>query len=147
MREVCARLKAPKKVTEETARLVLLHMYDVDCRARESKIRRMIVSNRDIFFKLVELKQADFSACRDVLSEAPVITKWREIYGEMMKEGVPFNLRELKVKGDELIAAGIPKEKCGKVLDRLLLECAVLPQLNEKNKLIITAKRILRDIN
>ena len=107
----------------------------------------MIVSNRDIFFKLVELKQADFSACRDVLSEAPVITKWREIYGEMMKEGVPFNLRELKVKGDELIAAGIPKEKCGKVLDRLLLECAVLPQLNEKNKLIITAKRILRDIN
>ena len=70
-----------------------------------------------------------------------------EIYGEMMKEGVPFNLRELKVKGDELIAAGIPKEKCGKVLDRLLLECAVLPQLNEKNKLIITAKRILRDNN
>ena len=146
-REICARLKAPKKVTEETARLVLLHMYDVDCCARESKIRRMIVSNRDIFFKLTELKQADYSACRDVLSEAPVITKWREIYGEMMKEGVPFNLRELKIKGDELIAAGIPKEKCGKVLDRLLLECAVLPQLNEKNKLLITAKRVLRDVD
>lgn len=144
--EICSRLKVPKKLAEETVRLTELHMYDVDCKARESKIRRMIVSNRDIFFKLAELKQADYSACRDDLSEAPVITKWREIYNDMVAEGVPFNLRELKVRGDELIAAGIPKDKCGNVLDRLLLECAALPQLNERNKLIITAKRVVREI-
>ena len=64
----------------------------------------------------------------------------------MVSEGVPFNLRELKVKGDELIAAGIPRAKCGAVLDRLLLECAALPQLNERNKLIITAKRVVREL-
>lgn len=145
-REICERLKVPKKLADETIKLIELHMYDVDCKARESKIRRMIVSNRDIFFKLAELKQADYSACRDDLSEAPVITKWREIYGNMVAEGVPFNLRELKVKGDELIAAGIPRAKCGRVLDRLLLECAALPQLNERNKLIITAKRVVREI-
>ena len=145
-REICARLKVPKKLTEETVRLIELHMYDVDCKARESKIRRMIVSNRDIFFKLVALKQADYSACRDDLSEAPVITKWREIYGNMVAEKVPFNLRELKIKGDELIAAGIPRDKCGKVLDRLLLECAAFPQLNERNKLMIIAKRVVRDV-
>lgn len=145
-REICSRLRVPKKLTEETVRLIELHMYDVDCKARESKIRRMIVSNRDIFFKLAELKQADFSACRDDLSEAPVISKWREIYQNMVSEGVPFNLRELKVKGDELIAAGIPRAKCGAVLDRLLLECAALPQLNERNKLIITAKRVVREL-
>ena len=145
-REICSRLRVPKKLTEETVRLIELHMYDVDCKARESKIRRMIVSNRDIFFKLAELKQADFSACRDDLSEAPVISKWREIYQNMVSEGVPFNLRELKVKGDELIAAGIPRAKCGAVLDRLLLECAALPQLNERNKLIITARRVVREL-
>lgn len=145
-REICSRLRVPKKLTEETVRLIELHMYDVDCKARESKIRRMIVSNRDIFFKLAELKQADFSACRDDLSEAPVISKWREIYQNMVSEGVPFNLRELRVKGDELIAAGIPRAKCGAVLDRLLLECAALPQLNERNKLIITARRVVREL-
>lgn len=145
--EICERLKVPKKLAEETVRLTSLHMYDGGGNVRESKIRRMIVSNRDVFFKLVELKQADYSACRDDLSEAPAITRWREIYGEMIKEGVPFNLRELKVRGDDLIAEGIPKAKCGKVLDRLLLECAVLPQLNERNKLIITAKRVVRDID
>ena len=145
-REICSRLRVPKKLTEETVRLIELHMYDVDCKARESKIRRMIVSNRDIFFKLAELKQADFSACRDDLSEAPVISKWREIYQNMVSEDVPFNLRELRVKGDELIAAGIPRAKCGAVLDRLLLECAALPQLNERNKLIITARRVVREL-
>ena len=145
--EICERLKVPKKLAEETVRLTSLHMYDGGGNVRESKIRRMIVSNRDVFFKLVELKQADYSACRDDLSEAPAITRWREIYGEMIKEGVPFNLRELKVRGDDLIAEGIPKAKCGKVLDRLLLECAVLPQLNERNKLINTAKRVVRDID
>ena len=144
--EICARLKVPKKLAEETLRLIALHMYDVGCNARESKIRRLIVSNRDIFFKLAELKQADYSACRDDLSEAPVITRWREIYGNMVAEGVPFSLKDLKVRGDELIAAGIPREKCAKVLARLLSECASLPQLNERNKLIITAKRVLRDV-
>ena len=83
---------------------------------------------------------------RDDLAEAPVITKWRSIYSDMLKEGVPFSLRELKVRGDDLIAAGIPEAKCGKVLARLLSECAVLPQLNEKNKLIITAKRVVREV-
>ena len=145
-REILQRLKAPKKLVEETARLTALHMYDADGRARESKIRRLIVENRDIFFKLAELRQADYSACRDDLAEAPVITKWRSIYSDMLKEGVPFSLRELKVRGDDLIAAGIPEAKCGKVLARLLSECAVLPQLNEKNKLIITAKRVVREV-
>ena len=144
--EICARLKAPKKLTEETLRLIELHMYDVDCKARESKIRRMIVSNRDIFFKLAELKQADYSACRDNLAEAPVIAKWRKIYGDMVAEKVPFNLRELKVRGDELIAEGIPREKCGKVLSRLLLECAAFPLLNDKKKLLLIAKRVVREI-
>ncbi|MCD7729636.1 MAG: HD domain-containing protein [Clostridia bacterium] len=145
-REVLCRLKAPKRVTEETARLIALHMYDYDLAARETKVRRMIVANKDIFFKLMELKQADFSACRDDLSEAPAVKKWREIYQEMVKEKVPFNLRELNVKGDALIAEGIPAARTGEILHRLLMECAVVPSLNERSKLISAAKRINREL-
>lgn len=144
--EICARLKVPKKLTEETVRLTALHMYDCAGNTRESKIRRVISSNHDIFFKLLELKQADYSACRGDLSAAPSVTKWTEIYKKMTEEGVPFSLRELKVKGNELIAEGIPHEKCGKVLEKLLSECAVLPVLNEKSKLIAAAKRIAATI-
>ncbi len=146
VREICARLKVPKKLAEETARLTALHMYDCAGNARESKVRRMIVRNRDIFFKLTELKQADYSACRDDLSEAPSVTRWREIYQAMLAEKVPFSLKELKVRGNELIAAGVPREKTGRVLEALLAECAVAPQLNERKKLISAAGRIAKEI-
>ncbi|MCD8308758.1 MAG: HD domain-containing protein [Clostridia bacterium] len=145
-REALARLKAPKKITEETVRLINLHMYDCNLAARESKVRRMIVANRDIFYKLLELKQADFSACRDDMSEAPAVKKWREIYQRMGEEKVPFTLRELNVRGNELIAAGIPAEKTGVILNKLLLECAVVPAINERGKLIAAAKRIYKEL-
>ena len=122
-------------------------MYDMDCRARESKVRRIIINNRDIFEKLLELKQADFSACRDDLSPAPTVVRWRAVYEKMQSEGVPFSLRELKVRGGDLIAAGVEEKYCGKVLSKLLSECAVLPQLNEKSKLTAAALRIFRELS
>ena len=41
-RTVLERLKAPKKQAETVARLIGTHMYDLDGRARESKIRAFI---------------------------------------------------------------------------------------------------------
>lgn len=145
--DICLRLKVPVKLREEVVRLVRLHMYDMDCRARESKVRRIIINNRDIFEKLLELKQADFSACRDDLSPAPTVVRWRAVYEKMQSEGVPFSLRELKVRGGDLIAAGVEEKYCGKVLSKLLSECAVLPQLNEKSKLTAAALRIFRELS
>ncbi len=146
-REICQRLKAPKKVTEDTVRLISLHMYDFAGNTRESKVRRMIVNNIDIFFRLTELKQADYSACRDDLSEAPSVARWRGIYEEMVKDGVPFSLRDLKVKGNELIAAGVPKQLTGRVLDSLLSECALLPRMNERERLITAGVRIASQLS
>ena len=142
--EICRRLKVPKKLAERTVRLVRLHMYDLDCNARESKVRRLIINNFDIFEELLQLKQADFSACRDDLSVAPTVKKWRAVYDDMKKEGVPFSVGELNVRGGDLIAAGVPAKNCGRVLQALLSECAMLPALNERPRLIAAAQRIAR---
>lgn len=133
---ICARLKVAKRLTAETVRLTRLHMYDLKGDARESKIRKLIVDNLDIFDKLLFIKQADFSACRDDLSEAPCVMKWRNVYGEMAEEGAPFTLKQLAVKGDELIAAGLPAASAGTVLKRLLYDCALNPALNDKKTLL-----------
>lgn len=146
VRAICARLKAPKKLTDETARLTALHMYDTDGKMRESKVRSLIVKNIDIFFKLLELKRADYSACKDDLSEAPSAVRWRKIYETMRSENVPFSLKDLKVRGDELIAEGVPAEKTGRVLEALLAECAILPSLNEHDRLLSAAKRIEKEL-
>ncbi|MDE5943339.1 MAG: HD domain-containing protein [Clostridia bacterium] len=140
--EILQRLKVSKKVIREVTRLCSLHMYDTRCDARESKIRKFIVRNQDIYERLVMLKQADYSACRDDMNEAPCVTKWQEIYARMKEEHVPFNLRQLNVKGDELIAAGIKKQEVGTVLASLMEDCALDGSLNKKKKLLKRAVKV-----
>ena len=134
--EVCTRLKVPKKLTAEVVRLCATHMYDMRCDARENKIRKFIVRNSDILEKLLLLKQAAYTACRDDFAEAPCVAKWKGIYENMLRDGAPLYLKDLAIKGDELAAAGIPNEKIGKVLSLLLSDAAIWPQTNKKQKLL-----------
>ena len=142
---VCARLKVPKKLTAEVVRLTGLHMYDLKCDAREGKIRKLIVANKDIFDKLLLIKQADFSACCDNSDEAPCVTKWKGIYEKMKKEGAPTELKELAIKGDEVMAAGVPAKLVGKVLEELLVDCALNARLNDKKTLLGRVEKGIRE--
>ena len=143
--KVCQRLKVSKKLTEEVKRLCRLHMYDLKLDTRKNKVRKLIVENLDIFDKLLEIKQADFSACTDDTNEAPCVTKWKKIFKEMKEEGVPFSLKELNVRGDELINVGVPPREAGTVLNSFLYECVVNPALNDKKTLLMRAEKLKFD--
>lgn len=134
--EILTRLKAPKKLTEETERLVLYHMRDYNLSMRQSKVRRELVRCAAFLDDLFALKQADFSACKDDLSPAPGVVKWKKIYAEMQREGVPFSLKELKVNGNDLTMYGIEPKKTGHVLNCLLDDCVLNGALNNREKLL-----------
>lgn len=140
--EVCARLKVSKKLTEQVVALTALHMYDLRCDARESKVRKFIIMHLKYFDELMLLKQADYSACRDDLSPAPSVVKMTGVLQKMKEEGVPLCLKELNVRGDELISSGCPKELTAKTLEGLLLACAAGQVKNEKQSLITYAKKV-----
>ncbi|MGN1077610.1 MAG: CCA tRNA nucleotidyltransferase [Candidatus Gallimonas sp.] len=118
--QILSRLKAPKKLTQDTQTLVLLHMKDFDLKMKESKIRRTAVEYDPLMEDLLALFQADYSACKDDLSPAPVAVKWRSVLDRMKKEGAPRNLKELAVKGGDLIDAGVPPVQTGRALNDLL---------------------------
>lgn len=141
-RAILTRLKAPHSVTERTARLVLLHMRDVDGEMREGKIRRELIDMLDVFFDLLALKQADYSACKDKCDPAPVVQKWEAIYAKMCEEGVPFTPSRLAVNGREIQAAGVHPEKTGEVVRALLLYCAEDGRRNEKNGLLARIEKL-----
>lgn len=141
-KEVCSRLKVPKKLAEETVKLVELHMYDMRCDAKENKVRKFIIENYAVIDKLLLLKQADFSACADDFGIAPTVEKFNAIIGKMREEGVPFNLKELNVRGDELIALGLPAASVGSVLQSLLKDCAINAVKNEKELLLSRAQKM-----
>lgn len=140
-RAILTRFKAPKKLTEEVCALVRLHMRDYDLQMREGKLRREFVQNYPLLPKLFFLKQADYSACKDDLCEAPVLIKWNALLEKMKSEGVPFTLPELAVNGDDLLAAGVAPQEVGKTLGELLFACAQDGKLNTKEKLL---KRLAR---
>ncbi len=135
-RGIMARLKAPKKLTEETVRLVALHMRDYNLEMKEGKVRRELVESYPLLPKLFALKQADYTACRDDLSPAPGVVKWQAVLGKMRAEGVPFTLADLAANGNDLLAAGVPPQDVGAALRGLLLFCSQDGSRNQKEKLL-----------
>ena len=107
--EILTRLKAPAKETNLICELTLWHMYDYDLHTKENKLRKFMVSHADILNDLLLVKQTDYSACKDDLSPAPCVVKWKELIGKMREEGAAFSLKELRVNGNDL--AGVIEDK------------------------------------
>ena len=135
-RNILNRLKAPKKTVERVCALVKWHMYDLDCKTSEHKLRRFLVERYELLEDLLPLKQADFSACMDDLRDAPTCLRWRELLDTMQKEHVPFTLKELAVKGNDLLTLGIAPKHVSAVLHALLMHTACTPKDNEKERLL-----------
>lgn len=142
---VLARLKAPSALTEETCALIKLHMRDFDLSMRESKVRREIVRDYAVLPKLFALRQADFSACRDDISPAPGVVKWRGILETMRAEGVPFTLKDLAVTGSDLQALGAHGAGISAMLRELQDYCTADGSRNTRERLLQYAKTHLRE--
>ena len=140
--DILTRLKAPKALTEETRALVALHMRDYRTDMRESKVRREIVRDRPLLEKLLALRQADYTACRDDPSPAPGVVKWRRILEQMRAEGVPMCIKELAIGGDDLAAAGVPARRIGPLLNELLAYCTQNGALNTRERLLHRVRRL-----
>lgn len=144
--EILTRLKAPKKLIEETAALIKAHMRDYNLAMKESKVRREIVKDYPFLEKLFALKQADYSACKDDTAPAPCVTKWRKAMDKMRKEGAPFTVKELELNGTDLIGLGLKPEAIGTVLNELLLYCAQDGRRNERGALLKHIENIYKDM-
>lgn len=138
--DILTRLKAPKKLIKRIPALIEWHMYDFDCNTKESKLRRFFVSHYDILEDLLKVKQADFSACMDDISEAPTVRRWKTLLIKMKAEGAPFTIKELALSGRDLSTLDIPKNQYSAVLEKLLLHTCCNPKDNQKDRLLTLAK-------
>lgn len=135
-REILRRLKAPKRLVEQTAKLVELHMYDFNCKTGENKLRRFFATHAERLDELLLVKQADFSACTDDVSPAPTCTRWRALLTEMQKEKAPLRIKELAVSGKDLLEVGFPASRIASILQQLLLHAVCEPKDNRKERLV-----------
>ncbi len=142
VRRALSRLKAPKKVIDETAQLTALHMYDFNCQTGENKLKRFFVSYLPLLNRLLALKQADFSACTDDFSPAPTCVRWRALLAALKAENAPLTCKELAVSGKDLIDDGIEKSRVSDVLQKLLYHAVCNPKENVKERLKKLARKL-----
>lgn len=131
------RLKADNETILNVVRLIAHH--DDAIPLTEAGVKRALNSlTVSGFFDLIKLKRADNSAKGDLakfrLGEAE---RLYEIGQKVIKENQCFSLRQLDIKGDDLITLGIPKgKKLGDTLNTLLDAVIDGKVENKKDKLI-----------
>ena len=98
------------------------------------------------FENLMELKRADAKGQNpDKLAEKlAYIDRLGEIYTEVTSNGDEFNLKSLKINGNDLIENGIKEGKqIGKILNQLLSEVIDGTLENNREKLLTKAHNII----
>ena len=107
------------------------------------QVRLFLAEHFALIEKLLLLKQADYSACKDDLSPAPTVEKWKKIMAKMEAEGAPLTLSQLKIGGKELAALGYRGKEIGEELSRLFRLAVPDGKLNDPAKLKELAARNL----
>jgi len=128
-------LKYPKSVVSEVVKLCELHMYDLDFKTSENKMRLFCAINFEILEKLQALKYADALATGKNKQE---LFEHRFLYfrDKLLEEGAPLRQSDLRVSGRDAIEAGYEGEAIRVVLEELWKECLANPSLNERERLL-----------
>ncbi|HKL73454.1 MAG TPA: CCA tRNA nucleotidyltransferase [Clostridia bacterium] len=141
-RDILTRLHYSNKIIAQVCRLVRLHMYDLKNEAKPNTLRLFIQENVDILDYLIALKEADFKGSGMNTDKAPSASRLKEVYNVMCKENVPFAIKDLQVRGEDL--EGIPREKRSMLLKTILRESALLGSelISREQQLAYIQKRI-----
>ena len=82
----------------------------------------------------------------DDFSIAPTVKRWKEVLAKMKEENAPLRLKDLALTGTDILALGVPAHKISDVLNALLLQAAVTPKDNTKERLTQLALGISKNL-
>lgn len=96
-------LKYSNKEIDRISRLILFHMKDINGNMKERKLRLFMLHNYDIIDDLIKLKIADGKGCKNDYHPCTVVMKWIKLIYTMRVEKVPFDIKDMDIRGDEII--------------------------------------------
>ena len=100
----------------------------------EDELRLFIQQNNKIILRLIDLGK-NLNQFDNILLE----------YNHMKIDKVPLSLKDLDINGNDIAKffPNVKKQQYGKILDNLLKKCCLIPELNQKKKLIEFLKKDL----
>ena len=133
---ILRRLKAPTALREEVVLLISLHMTKLE--PTKKVIRRWLSRlGWETLDKLLILQKADMvSKGVDVTNELPQFDRLRAILAEIQAENACLSLKDLAVKGNDLMELGYSGKDIGTALNALLEQVLDEQLPNEKEALL-----------
>jgi tRNA nucleotidyltransferase (CCA-adding enzyme) len=141
---ILRRLKFDNETIRRVTKLIAFHDDRPDL--TERSVRRLLSkTGAELFFDVLKLQKADVAAQSDYRREEKLeyLEKVRIIGEEILRKKQCFCLKDLAVKGQDLIMDGMkPGKDMGRVLDALLKEVLEDPEKNEKTYLLEYSRSI-----
>lgn len=137
-RSILKRLKYDNATIRQVLPIVKWH--DMQVRLTEPAVRRAVVKiGEDLFPLFLEVKQADMLAQSTFQREEKqeILDTLGGLYSRIIERGDCLNLKDLAVKGSDLIALGIrPGKEMGTILTQMLEDVLNVPEHNNKEYLV-----------
>jgi tRNA nucleotidyltransferase (CCA-adding enzyme) len=140
-----ARLRYPTELRRRVVRIVRSHMLDVG-RADPLRARKLLARfGEPMLRELLDHKEADIRG----KGERPVdddLAKLERLRRSVTRERAqPHRIRDLAVRGDDLIGVGFkPGPELGQALRQLLEDVVRSPDLNTRDELLRRARKLRR---
>ena len=140
--KILRRLKAPTAFREEVVFLVKNH----DVRLSDSEIKNRKKLNeigKERFFLLLDVKKADNAAQGTALAEkeGKEIDKIRAIAEKIIENGEVYDIKQLKISGEDLIKTGFSGKEIGEEMEKLLNACMENNLGNDEESLKAAAEK------
>jgi tRNA nucleotidyltransferase (CCA-adding enzyme) len=139
------RLRYPTELRRRVVRIVRSHMLDTT-RAEPLRARRLLARYGDsLLADLLDHKEADLRGKGDWSADEDLERLGRLRRVVARERSQPHRIRDLAVRGDDLIAIGFrPGPALGRALARLLDDVVRTPELNTKEALLARARELPR---
>ncbi len=118
--EALLRLRCDNATREKVVKLVKIHDTPIEPDSKTVK-KKLQKYGEDIFFDLIKLQRADnMGLSPDYLYRQETYNRLEEIARQIIDENQCFSLKDLAVKGTDMIELGLRGKDIGTALDELL---------------------------
>ena len=134
-----------KKIVSNVIKTIIGYDFNRKCLASKKTIKKFIFNNHEVIDNIIEIKNVVKNENKSYGRRVRSGEVLRKVYNDMLKAGAPFDVRDLQIRGDDIIKAHphIDIEKVDEVLKILLLKAALNPKKNNKLDLLGMAKRVI----
>ncbi|MEG0614541.1 MAG: HD domain-containing protein [Oscillospiraceae bacterium] len=120
--KILRRLKFDKDTISRVCLLIRVHHLNSECNSSGKTVKKILNElGTEAFFQLLEVQRADAKSKQDFCRERLKLLDIEEISAKkILENGECFSLKQLAIKGGDLINLGVEPCKIGEILENIL---------------------------